>query len=84
MLLFHKQSHIRQIRVFREAENWPVTARREEQAGLLSIKDFASINPRKFVKSTPCDGLAAGLGLGLFKLGSGFCALVSNAESQGR
>jgi len=45
---------------------------REKQAGLLYRKDYASIDPRKFVKSTPNDGLAAGLGQVIFKSSSVF------------
>lgn len=48
---------------------------------MLYIKDCAGIDPRKFVKSTPNDGLAAGLGHAIFKSSSGFYALVFNIWS---
>lgn len=49
--------------------------RREKEAGLLYRRDYTGIDPRKFVKSTPNDGLAAGLGHAIFRSGSVFLHL---------
>lgn len=46
------------------------------------MKAFAGIDPGKFVKSTPSDGLAAGLGHTAFKSGSVFYAVVFNVWGQ--
>lgn len=75
MLLFHKQRHILQIK---SSGRFKIGLQQQEERNKLACfieKDYAGIDPRKFVKSTPNDGLAAGLGHAIFKSGSVFLRL---------